>query len=163
MVKVKFTLEQATRPRGGVEVQLYFSFDVSTLWRWVVHASGTLLPPPEKPSTHCTGSWVGWSEWARENLAPTGIWSPVHLAHTKALYWLSFPGLYKVVYGQTHSCTCTCSKNLLFNVVHLPSSDNGGLYCSTLNPLAPNDIYIYIYMQEVPGGMCQTSGGCSLC
>jgi len=24
-------------------------------------------------------------------------------------------------------------------------------------------IYIYIYIQGVPGGMCQTSGGCSLC
>jgi len=24
-------------------------------------------------------------------------------------------------------------------------------------------IYIYIYTQGVPGGMCQTSGGCSLC
>jgi len=23
--------------------------------------------------------------------------------------------------------------------------------------------YIYIYIQGVPGGMCQTSGGCSLC
>jgi len=24
-------------------------------------------------------------------------------------------------------------------------------------------IYIYIYTQGVPGGMCQTSGECSLC
>ena len=24
-------------------------------------------------------------------------------------------------------------------------------------------IYIYIYIQSVPGEMCQTSGGCSLC
>jgi len=24
-------------------------------------------------------------------------------------------------------------------------------------------IYIYIYIQGVPGGMCQTSGECSLC
>ena len=23
--------------------------------------------------------------------------------------------------------------------------------------------YIYIYIQDVPGGMCQTSGECSLC
>jgi len=48
VVKVKFTLEQATRPRGGVEVQLYFSFDLSPLLRWGVHASGTLPPPPPK-------------------------------------------------------------------------------------------------------------------
>ena len=25
------------------------------------------------------------------------------------------------------------------------------------------NIYIYIYIYSVPGGMCQTSGGCSLC
>ena len=24
-------------------------------------------------------------------------------------------------------------------------------------------IYIYTHIQDVPGGMCQTSGGCSLC
>ena len=24
-------------------------------------------------------------------------------------------------------------------------------------------VYIYIYIQGVPGGMCQTSGECSLC
>jgi len=28
---------------------------------------------------------------------------------------------------------------------------------------AGNNIYIYIYIQGVPGGMCQTSGECSLC
>ena len=28
---------------------------------------------------------------------------------------------------------------------------------------SPRNIYIYIYTQGVPGGMCQTSGGCSLC
>jgi hypothetical protein len=36
----------------------------------------------------------------------------------------------------------------------------------TVNPLPPNDIYIYffdIYIQGVPRGMCNTSGECSLC
>ena len=28
--------------------------------------------------------------------------------------------------------------------------------------LMRHDIYIYIYIQDVPGGMCQTSGECSL-
>ena len=34
----------------------------------------------------------------------------------------------------------------------------------TLVPLSPPlSLSIYIYIQGVPGGMCQTSGGCSLC
>jgi len=37
------------------------------------------------------------------------------------------------------------------NVMGAPCSTYGG------------GIYIYTHTQSVPGGMCQTSGGCSLC
>ena len=44
-----------------------------------------------------------------------------------------------------------------------------GKYRNIINPLTPNDLYIYIYTNfnihiytGVPGGMCNTSGGCSL-
>ena len=32
-----------------------------------------------------------------------------------------------------------------------------------LNMVQPVVLYQYIIIQDVPGGMCQTSGGCSLC
>jgi hypothetical protein len=44
-LKVKFTLEQAQRPRGVVEVQLYSFFNLGARWRWVVKATpGRFIP-----------------------------------------------------------------------------------------------------------------------
>ena len=52
-VKVKFTLEQATKAR--VEVQLYSSFNRGTRYGWVVNATLRPLNPRERPGAHCTG------------------------------------------------------------------------------------------------------------
>jgi hypothetical protein len=44
---------------GGVEVQLYSYFKLDARWEWVVNTTPRPLYPRERPSTHCTGGWVG--------------------------------------------------------------------------------------------------------
>ena len=46
-------------PEGGLEVQLYSSFNLGARWVWVVNATPRQLYPRERPGTHCTGGWVG--------------------------------------------------------------------------------------------------------
>ena len=59
------------------------------------------LPPGKRPGTHWIGGCVGpqglWT--GAENLAPTGIRAPDRPAHSKLVYWLSYPGppLYSVI------------------------------------------------------------------
>ena len=48
------------RPRRGVEVQLYYFFNLGTRWGWVVSATPrTIYPPGKIFGTHCIGCWVG--------------------------------------------------------------------------------------------------------
>ena len=44
-------------------------------------------------------------------------------------------------------------------IIHIYPSKTGADLCFQVYYF----IYIYIYIQGVPGGMCQTSGECSLC
>jgi hypothetical protein len=48
-MKVKFTLEQVTKAHGGVEVWLYFSFNIGAKWGWVVNATPGRLTPEKDP------------------------------------------------------------------------------------------------------------------
>jgi hypothetical protein len=62
------------------------------------------LYPQERPGTHCTGGWEG-----AENLAPTGIQSPDHSAHSQLLYrlcYLAHTANYIYIY-----CLTTWSRN----------------------------------------------------
>jgi len=56
---MKFTLEQATKAEGGVEVWIYSFLNLSTRWEWVVNAMYRPLYPRERPGTHYRGGWVG--------------------------------------------------------------------------------------------------------
>jgi hypothetical protein len=47
------------RPRGGVQVQLYSFFNLGARWRQVVNATPRPLYPRDRPSTNCTGGWMG--------------------------------------------------------------------------------------------------------
>ena len=47
-VKVKFTLEQATKPSGGVEVWLCSLFNLGARWGWVINAAPRPLNPQER-------------------------------------------------------------------------------------------------------------------
>ena len=58
-LKVKVSLEQAMKARGGVEVYLYSSFNLGARWGWVVNVTPRPLYPGERYGTHCTGGWVG--------------------------------------------------------------------------------------------------------
>ena len=92
-VKEKFTLEQATKPRGGVEVYLYSFFNFGAKWGgWSTPRSGRFNPGKTRyplyrrlggPRAGLTGA---------ENLAPTGIRSPDLPARSESLYRLRYPG-----------------------------------------------------------------------
>jgi hypothetical protein len=59
-VKVKVTLEQDTKAQlGSRGIALHFIPNLGTRWGWVVSAMLWPLYPQERPSTHCTGGWVG--------------------------------------------------------------------------------------------------------
>ena len=87
-VKVKFTLEQATKAqRGGIEVSLYSFFNLGASRGWVVNTTPRPLCPQDRSGTHCTGgSQLVWT--GVENLAPTGIRSPDCPARSESLHQL---------------------------------------------------------------------------
>ena len=58
-VKVKFTLEQATKAQRGSRVILYSFFNLDARWGWVVNATARLLYPRERRGTHCTYRRLG--------------------------------------------------------------------------------------------------------
>ena len=59
-MKVKFTLEEATKAqRGSRCIALYFFINLGARWGWVVNAMARPLYPGERPGTPCTGVWVG--------------------------------------------------------------------------------------------------------
>jgi len=57
-VKVKFTLEQATKVQRRSRGILYSFFNLGARWGWVVNATPRPLYPRERPGTHCIGSWT---------------------------------------------------------------------------------------------------------
>ena len=58
-VKVKFTLEQATKAeRGSRGISLIF-FNLGSRLGWVFIATPLSLYARERPGTHCIGGWVG--------------------------------------------------------------------------------------------------------
>jgi hypothetical protein len=93
-VKVKFTLQQATKAQAGEEVELYTSFNLGARLGWVVNATPRPLYPQERPGTHCIGGWVDPKAGldGAEKLAHTGIRSPDRPARSELLYRLSYPG-----------------------------------------------------------------------
>jgi len=59
-VKVKFTLEQATKAqKERVGVQPYSFFNLGARRGWVVNATPGRFPPRERPHTRCIGGRVG--------------------------------------------------------------------------------------------------------
>jgi hypothetical protein len=57
--KVNYTVEQATKAQRGLEVLLYFFFNLGARRGWVVNATTRPLYHLERLGTHCIGSWVG--------------------------------------------------------------------------------------------------------
>jgi hypothetical protein len=71
-VKVKFNLEQATKVRDGVDLQLYSFFNPGArLGGWSTSHSGRFYPQLS-PGTHCIGAWMG----PRAGLDGCGICRP---------------------------------------------------------------------------------------
>jgi hypothetical protein len=55
--KIQFTLKQA---KGGLEVQLYFFFNLGARWRWVVKPTNRPLCPQERKLVS-TVQEAGWA------------------------------------------------------------------------------------------------------
>ena len=89
------------RPRGGVEVQLYFFFNLGGRWRLVVNATPRPIFPPGK--TRYTlyrrlGGPQGRFGRVRKKISPhTGIRSPDCPARSQSLYRLSYPGPHNIL------------------------------------------------------------------
>ena len=58
-VKIKVSLEQATKAQRGADVQLYCSFNLCARRGWVFNATPRPLYPRVRLGTHCKGGWVG--------------------------------------------------------------------------------------------------------
>ena len=91
-VKVKFTLEQATKAQSGRRGIVLF-FNLGARSGWVVNATPRPPYPRERPDTHCIGGWVG----PRVGLDGCGksrseIRPPDRPARSELLYRLSYPG-----------------------------------------------------------------------
>ena len=94
-VKVKFTLEQATRGPEGE--QMYSSTLPSTSaldgGGWSAPRPGRFTPGKDSVRIVKEAGWAPEPVWAgAENLAPTGIRSPDRTARSKSLYRLSYAG-----------------------------------------------------------------------
>jgi hypothetical protein len=84
-VKVKFSLEQATKAqRGSRFIALFFL----QLRRWVINATPWPLYPRKRPGTYYIGGCVapGPFSTCEENFTPTGIRSPNCPARNESLY-----------------------------------------------------------------------------
>jgi hypothetical protein len=99
-VKVKFTPEQATKPRGVADVKLYSSFDLAARWQWVLNITPQPLYPREDPVTIVQqAGWAPGSVWTgAENLSPTGIRSPDRPARSESLYRLKYHGPFYILW-----------------------------------------------------------------
>jgi len=59
-IKVKFTLEEATKAqRGSRCIALYSFINLGAGWGWVVNAMPRPLYPRERQGTPCIGGWEG--------------------------------------------------------------------------------------------------------
>ena len=79
--------------RGGVEVELYFFFNLRDRWGgWSTPRTGRFTGKEPVPTVQETW-WALEPVWiGAKNLAPTGIRSPDHPARSESLYRLLYPG-----------------------------------------------------------------------
>ena len=93
-VKVMFTLEEATKAEGGVEVLLYSFFSLDTKWGgWSTPRSGRFNPRKDLVTIVQEVGCASQPVWTgAKNLAPTEIRSSDRPAHSKSLYGLSYHG-----------------------------------------------------------------------
>ena len=84
-VKVKLTLEQATKAQKGSR-GIYSFFNLGARWGWVVNETPRPLYPRKRPGTHCIGSWAPGHVWTgAENLVPIGIRSQDRQVRSESL------------------------------------------------------------------------------
>ena len=96
--KVKFTLEQAMKPRGGAVVQLYCLCNLGARWgEWSATRPGLFTTRKDPVFIAQEAGWAPRPVWTgAENLAPTGIRSPDRPVRSQSLYRLSYPAHHKI-------------------------------------------------------------------
>jgi hypothetical protein len=58
-IKVKFSIEQATKAQRGCRCIALLFFNLGARWGWLTNATLRPLYPRERPSINCKGGWVG--------------------------------------------------------------------------------------------------------
>jgi len=125
MVKVKITLQQATKAQWGSRCIALLFLQPRRQMGWVIRATLRPLYPRERPGTHCTGGWVGPPVWtSAENLAPTGIRSPDRPTRSESLYRLSYAG--PLIHSK--QCIKSCGLNEVVQVTTRELDPNGLLW-----------------------------------
>jgi hypothetical protein len=85
--KLKITLEQAIKTRGGVEVHLYSFFNLDARWMYLVNATPLPLYPLERDPLPIVPE-AGWAQRLActfaANTATTGIRSPDRPARSES-------------------------------------------------------------------------------
>ena len=91
---VKFNLEQAAKAQRGSRGTALLFFNLGARWGgWSTSRPGRFTPGKDPVSIVQETGWAPGPVWTGvENLAPTGIRSPDHPAHSESLYRLRFPG-----------------------------------------------------------------------
>jgi hypothetical protein len=85
-------------PRWGIEVELY-SFVASALEGvgWSAPHPGCFTSRKDPVPIVQEAGWASWPVWTCAiNLDSTGIRSLYHPTHSQSLYWLSYPGPFKI-------------------------------------------------------------------
>ena len=122
-VKVKLTLEQATKAQRWSSITLFFLQPRRMMGvGGQRHAPAAL--PRERPGTHCKGGWVGpqgRSGQVQKISPPTGIRTPERPARSESPYGLSYSGLmdsyiymYKIESRTTFRVTVIATKTHIF-------------------------------------------------
>ena len=93
-IKVKFTLEQATKAqKWSRDSSIFLNFGAR--WGWVVNAMPRSLYSRERPGTHCIGGRVGpragLDGCGKSRPPPIGIRSPDGPVCSESPYRLSYP------------------------------------------------------------------------
>jgi len=98
--KVKITLEQATKARGGGEWRCSSTLSLTSALdggEWSTPRPGRLTPGKDPVPITKEAGWAPGPFWTgAENLAPTRIRSPDRPACSKSLYQLSYPSPHKI-------------------------------------------------------------------
>ena len=148
-------------PRGGVEVQIFSSFNLGARWGgWSIPGLSRFTPPGKtRYATHRRlGESQGRSGRVAENLTDTGIQCPDCPCHSELLYQLCYPGplIFTLPSLNQHSLRLhdTSSRYTPPPEIRLGEQFTSGLFCLQRKHL---NLWVILDMYFIRGGVVSTS------